>query len=325
MRAVAHLICLMGLFATTTVTAVFGLSSNGGPPPPLQKVLVTGAAGRTGQLVFGALLEDSRFEAKALVRSEKSGKKLIKVVPATGLDQIVVCDVTTLGDEHESTTPAGLDGCKAMIICTSSVPTISKRSLIKAFLKIPLNLIRRKKAFDFRSLTFVWKLGQFPEKVDFYGQKAQIDLAKKLGMEHVVVVGSMGGTDPTNFLNSIGKNADGSGNGDILLWKRQAERYLVDSGLDYTIIHPGGLTDTPPGQEDFVLGVDDKLLENKKRSISRGDVADLCIAALTVGRGKKVALDCITRAPEPDATVKATAEVALRDFLKQGKPYDYSL
>jgi uncharacterized protein YbjT (DUF2867 family) len=29
----------------------------------------------------------------------------------------------------------------------------------------------------------------------------------------------------------------------ILLWKRRAERYLIDSGLNYTIIHPGGLID----------------------------------------------------------------------------------
>ena len=38
----------------------------------------------------------------------------------------------------------------------------------------------------------------------------------------------MGGTDPSNFLNTIGKNPDGSGNGDILLWKRKAEKYLVE-------------------------------------------------------------------------------------------------
>jgi uncharacterized protein YbjT (DUF2867 family) len=316
MKTFTQMLCLLGLFATTTA----GLSTS--PPPTLTKVLVTGAAGRTGQLVFGALLEDSRYEAKALVRSEKSGKKLRKVVPATGLNQVVVCDVTTLGDEP--TTPAGLDEFKAMIICTSAVPKISKKSLIKAFLKVPLNVIRRKKAFDFRSLSFVFKKGQYPEKVDYQGQIAQIDLAKKLGMKHVVVVGSMGGTDSTNFLNTIGKNADGSGNGDILLWKRKAERYLVDSGLDYTIIHPGGLTDTPPGQEDFIIDVDDKLIVNKKRSISRGDVADLCIAALTVGKGKKVALDVITRAPEEGVKVKS-AEEALSGFLKESKTYDYAL
>jgi hypothetical protein len=308
MKTFTQLLCLLGLFATTTA----GLSTS--PPPTLTRVLVTGAAGRTGQLVFGALLEDSRYEARALVRSEKSGKKLRKVVPATGLNQIIVCDATTLGEEP--TTPAGLDGFNAMLICTSAVPIPSKRSLVNAYLKMPLNVIRRKKAFDFKSLSFVFKKGQYPEKVDYQGLIAQIDLAKKLDMKHVVLVGggSMRGSDTTNFINTIGKNADGSGNGDILLWKRKAERYLVDSGLDYTIIHPGGLLDTPPGQEQYVLGVDAKSIVDKKRSISRGDVADLCIAALTVGKGKKVVLDCITRVPEEGAKVKS-AEEALKSFF----------
>lgn len=37
----------------------------------------------------------------------------------------------------------------------------------------------------------------------------------------------MGGTDENNFLNSIGKSKDGSGDGDILVWKRKAEKYLA--------------------------------------------------------------------------------------------------
>ncbi|GMI31733.1 hypothetical protein TeGR_g5439, partial [Tetraparma gracilis] len=57
----------------------------------------------------------------------------------------------------------------------------------------------------------------YPEKVDWEAQKSQFDLAKAAGVKHVVLVSSMGGTQPDNFLNSIGKKADGSGNGDILL------------------------------------------------------------------------------------------------------------
>ena len=49
-------------------------------------------------------------------------------------------------------------------------------------------------------------------------------------------MGSMGGTQADNYLNTFG-------NGNILVWKRKAEKYLVDSGLNYTIIHPGGLID----------------------------------------------------------------------------------
>jgi len=114
------------------------------------------------------------------------------------------------------------------VICTSAVPMISKLSIVKAFLKIPFNLIRGKKSISPGSLKFKWKAGQYPEKVDYLGQMAQIDMAKKIGVEHVVIVSSMGGTDPNNFLNSIGKDQDGRGNGDILLWKRKAEKYLIE-------------------------------------------------------------------------------------------------
>lgn len=37
-----------------------------------------------------------------------------------------------------------------------------------------------------------------------------------------------------NRLNALG-------NGQILVWKRKAEEYLIASGLTYTILHPGGL------------------------------------------------------------------------------------
>lgn len=285
-------------------------------------VLVTGASGRTGQLVFEALLQEpGKFSPKALVRSQSSGKKLCKAVPQTDLSQVVVCDVTTL-IEGESV-PHALEDCKAMVICTSAVPSVSKLCLLKTILKIPFNLIRGRKAVDFRSLQFVWKNGQYPELVDYKGQIAQIDLAKRLKMEHVVVVSSMGGTDPSNFLNAVGKKPDGTGNGDILLWKRRAEKYLVDSGLSYTIIHPGGLTDTPGGKEDFVLDVNDTLMKRSKKSISRADVAALCLAALSVGKGKKSSLDCVTEAKD-DGKVRS-AEAALRGFLQQAKVYDYAL
>ncbi len=61
-------------------------------------------------------------------------------------------------------------------------------------------------------------------QVDWLGQKTQIDLAKEAGVKQIVIVGSMGGTDENHMLNSIG-------NGKILIWKRKAEQYLIDSGL----------------------------------------------------------------------------------------------
>ena len=70
-------------------------------------------------------------------------------------------------------------------------------------------------------------------QVDWQGQKAQFDAAQSAGIKHVVLVSSMGGTKPDSTLNKIG-------DGNILVWKRKAEKYLIDTGLAYTIFHPGG-------------------------------------------------------------------------------------
>jgi len=213
-------------------------------PQPKKQVIVTGAAGRTGQLVFSSLMQDSRYYPLGLVRTESSAKKLIKDVQC-GLENIWVCDVTELDVQNQDGLPKSASEAEAMIICTSAVPAMRKRSLAKAFLKMPFKILRGQKAFDFRSLEFYYKPGQHPEKVDYEGQVKQIDLAKQLGVSHVVLVSSMVGTDPNDFLNALGKKKNGEGDGDILIWKRKAEKYLVDSGLQYTIIHPGGLKNTP--------------------------------------------------------------------------------
>jgi len=283
-------------------------------PPPL-KVIVTGAAGRTGQLVFKKLHENQAFDVVGVVRTEKSAKKLMRKVNC-GLGQVIVADVTSeLNVEHDNYI-RGLEEADAMIICTSAVPQIIKRSLFKTLIN---KFFRR----QVKPPLFRFRPGQHPEKVDYEGQKAQINLAKNIGVKRIVLVSSMGGTDPTNFLNQIGKDENGEGDGDILIWKRRAEKYLLQSGLSYTIIHPGGLQDTPGGQKQLVLDVDDVLLKNKERQISRADVAELCVASLTVSAQKNVAFDCISVTPESDEEI-VSAEDALVAFLTLGKTCDYS-
>ena len=56
-------------------------------------------------------------------------------------------------------------------------------------------------------------------------------------MKRVVLISSMGGSDENNPLNRLG-------GGKVLVWKRVAEEYLIDSkSFTYTILHPGGLID----------------------------------------------------------------------------------
>ena len=96
------------------------------------------------------------------------------------------------------------------------------------------------------------------------------------------------------------------------------------SGLRYTIIHPGGLKDTPGGTSKFVLDVDDKLLKREKRSISRADVARLCVAALKENNGRSVSFDCITEEVSEGQDL-ISAEAALSEFLASKKSCDYNL
>ena len=170
---------------------------------------------------------------------------------------MVVCDIT--GED-------GLDDlmkdCDALMICTSAKPAPTGE----------VDEETKRPKFGFPN-------GQ-PEIVDWIGQKKLIDAAKKANKDmHVVICSSMGGTNPNNSLNNLGKAADGSG-GDILKYKRKAEKYLIDSSLPYTIVHPGGLLNEPGNERELCLGVDDKIEGTSNNSVPREDVANVMIAAL---------------------------------------------
>lgn len=101
--------------------------------------------------------------------------------------------------------------------------------------------------------------------VDQEGAKRLIDAAKKADVKKFIMLSSMGAGDPS-------KNKDME---TYLKAKGNADDYLRDSGLDYTIVRPGALTDD--------LGLAKvKLAEslNEKGEISRDDVAFLLVMSL---------------------------------------------
>lgn len=152
--------------------------------------------------------------------------------------------------------------------------------------------------------------------MDYEGVLALVRAAKAAGVAHVVVVGSMGGTQPDNFLNQIG---DGS----ILVWKRAAEIELVRSGLPYTIVHPGGLLDEPAGQRKLVVGVDDTLLDTKTRSVPRGDVAEVCVQCVGAPWALNKAFDLASKPPEEGR--RAPPALDFPALVRAIGDYDWSL
>lgn len=255
------------------------------------KVVVTGAGGRTGGLIVKQLLEKADNSVVGTVRSKASSSKLHFDAEKATLVELDLAAAAAAANEADNAAlkefAAALQGADALVICTSGVPQIKYSSL---FGVIAGRLIGRKNMPG-----FTWKKGELPEQIDWLGQKVQIDAAKAAGVKQVVLVSSMGGTDPNHFLNKMGDNAR------ILDWKRKAEQYLIASGVPYTIIHPGGLIDEAGGAKQLVLGVDDTLLENNPRNIPRADVAALAIGCIGLQAAMNRSFDVIAAPPAEGA------------------------
>jgi uncharacterized protein YbjT (DUF2867 family) len=124
----------------------------------------------------------------------------------------------------------------------------------------------------------------------------------------------MGGTNEQHPLNKMG-------NGNILIWKRKAEQYLIDSGIDYTIIRAGGLLDAPGGQRELLVGKDDELLRNPPdgipTSIPRADVAEIVVQSLLEPAARNKAFDAISK---PEDVAKPTPPQNFESLFQQSSP-----
>ena len=109
-----------------------------------------------------------------------------------------------------------------------------------------------------------------PMKVDAWGVERQIESCRRVGVNRVVLVSSLCAGRWRHPLNLFGL---------ILVWKRVGERSLERSGLDWTVIRPGGLSEREDDLEaEGVLwtGAD----RQESDSIPRRLVARCCIEAL---------------------------------------------
>lgn len=90
--------------------------------------------------------------------------------------------------------------------------------------------------------------------------------------------------------------------------------------------HCAGLTDKEGGKLPIVFDVDDKLLKREKRSISRADVATVCVQSLGIAEARNRSIDCIN---DSDAAEGAAVPSTTDDFTALFKGLagnaDYSL
>jgi uncharacterized protein YbjT (DUF2867 family) len=109
--------------------------------------------------------------------------------------------------------------------------------------------------------------GGDPEEVDYLGVRNLVVAANAAKIEHFVLVSSIGVTDANHPLNRF-RN--------VMSWKLRGENELRDSGLSYTVIRPGGLTDEPGGRKGVRFAQGDTITGR----VTRADVATACIQAL---------------------------------------------
>lgn len=125
-----------------------------------------------------------------------------------------------------------------------------------------------------------------PYKVDYEGTKNLVNAGKAAGIEQFVMVSSLCVSKLLHPLNLFWL---------ILVWKKQGEDYLKQSGLNYTIVRPGGLKNEDSA-DVIVMSQADSLFEG---SIPRTKVAQVCVEALLSPESGNKVVEIVARADAP--------------------------
>lgn len=124
------------------------------------------------------------------------------------------------------------------------------------------------------------------ERADYLGNKNLIDAAVKAKAQKFILVSSIGSGNsavalPPQAMQTLKP---------VLIEKEKAEQYLIESGLTYTIIRPGGLK-SEPATGNGVLTEDPRIAG----TIHRPDVAQLVCRCLNSNLANNKVLSAVDR------------------------------
>jgi nucleoside-diphosphate-sugar epimerase len=222
-----------------------------------QKVVVAGATGQTGRRILERLASKGGLTVIGGVRNVAKAKEaldkesvtvrgaMVQSVPGVDISAVTLSQL----DVEKQDVPAmaeTLKGASSLVIAVGFVPGNP------------------------------FKMSAAAHAVDNVGTIKLIDAAKAAGVSKVVLVSSiLTDAGAWNQRDSPGFQITNAF-GQVLDEKIVAEKYLRQSGLDYTIVRPGGLKAQPPSGKLVISG------ENTLNSgeISRDTVADVCVAAV---------------------------------------------
>lgn len=220
-----------------------------------RKIFVAGATGSTGKRIVDQLLAKG-FAVKAGVRDvDKARSTLSNDNPAL---QIVKADVT---DGADKLAEAIGDDSEAVICATGFKPG--------------------------------WDVFA-PWKVDNFGTVNLVEACRKQSVNRFILISSIlvNGAAMGQILNPayIFLNVFGL----TLVAKLQAEQHVRKSGINYTIVRPGGLKNDPPSG-NLVMEPEDTLYAG---NISRDQVAEVAVEALRCPESHFKVVEIVAR---PDA------------------------
>lgn len=223
----------------------------------VKSIVVAGATGQTGRRIVERLGAKGGVSVVAGVRDIAKGEKELKsssvTIRGAMVEQVSAVDTKGVSlkkldvvKDSVDAMAATLQGADALVVATGFVPGNP------------------------------FAMNQEAHAVDNLGTIALVDAAKKAGVSKVVLVSSI----LTNGRAWGQESSPGftitNAFGGVLDEKIVAEKYLRASGLDYTIVRPGGLKASAPSG-NVVFSAEDTLNNGE---VSRDTVADVCVAAL---------------------------------------------
>lgn len=183
--------------------------------PPAGKILVVGGNRATG-LEIVKLLLDKGEDVTVMVRKTSN----IDELTALGV-KTVIADALI---EEQVQAAVASDTYRSIISTLgTSQSDLTEHSLI-------MDLLGKEDKID------------PARRPDWIGNRYLIDAAKANGVTRFVFITVIGAGDSHDALPWLARR----GHNEPIAYKEKAEAHLRASGLDFTIIRPGGLTDRPP-------------------------------------------------------------------------------
>jgi nucleoside-diphosphate-sugar epimerase len=124
------------------------------------------------------------------------------------------------------------------------------------------------------------------QRADYLGNKHLIDAAKASGIPRFLLVSSLGAGATKDAIPPQAYQSLAA----VLAEKERAEQHLVESGLTYTIIRPGGLKSAPATGNGVLTTA-----TNVAGSIHRADVAALVCGCLKATNAENLILSAFDR------------------------------